>query len=76
MIRKLLLVAIVLLLIGAAGLFLFARSVLSPDSVRTTLEQQLSSRLGQPVSIGSARDAHYRRTAGSKPLGDRAADAA
>ena len=63
MIRKLLLVAIVLLLIGAAGLFLFARSVLSPDSVRTTLEQQLSSRLGQPVSIGSARAAIFPRVA-------------
>ncbi len=63
MIRKLLLVALVLLLIGAAGLFLFARSVLSPDSVRTTLEQQLSSRLGQPVRIGSARAAIFPRVA-------------
>jgi hypothetical protein len=63
MIRKLLLVAIVLLLIGAAGLFLFARSVLSPDSVRATLEQQLSSRLGQAVRIGSARAAIFPRVA-------------
>jgi hypothetical protein len=63
MIRKLLLVAIVLLLIGTAGLFLFARSVLSPDSVRATLEQQLSSRSGQAVRIGSARAAIFPRVA-------------
>ena len=63
MIRKVLGALVVLLLIGVVGLFLYARSVLSSESVRTTLEQQLSERLGQPVTIGSANASIFPRVA-------------
>jgi hypothetical protein len=37
---------------AAAALWLFAAAVLGSDAVRARLEQQISSRLGQPVAIG------------------------
>jgi uncharacterized protein involved in outer membrane biogenesis len=52
MLRKALLAAVVLLVVGGLGLFLWARSVLGGDGVRTTVEAQLTKALGQPVSIG------------------------
>lgn len=63
MIRKVLAIVVALLLIGGIGLFLYARSVLSSDSVRATLEQQLTERLGQPVKIGSANASIFPRVA-------------
>ena len=63
MIRKVLGALVVLILLGGLGLFLYARSVLSSDSVRATLEQQLTERLGQPVKIGSANASIFPRVA-------------
>ena len=63
MIRKVLAIVVVLILLVGLGLFLYARSVLSSESVRATLEQQLSQRLGQPVKIGSANASIFPRVA-------------
>src|SRR5687768_15334856 len=48
-------VAIVVLMVAAAGLglFLWARAVLGGDTVRRALAAQISGALGQPVAIGS-----------------------
>ena len=62
MLRKLL-IAVVVLLVLAAGLYVVAARVLGSGLVRTTLEQQLSARLGQPVRIGAASAAIYPRVA-------------
>lgn len=64
---------VALVLAGGLIVFLFAERVLSSDSVRATIEQQLSSRLGQPVTIGSARAGVFPRLAlrlGDVTIGD------
>ena len=53
-VRRLLAIVAVLLLLLPLGLWLIARQVLASDLARTTLEQQLSARLGRPVRVGSA----------------------
>ena len=63
MLKKLFILAVLLVVVSGAGLFLYARSVLSSESVRATLEQQLSARLGQPVTIESAEAAIFPRVA-------------
>lgn len=63
MIRKIIAIFVAVILLGGIGLFLYARSVLSSESVRATLEQQLSERLGQPVTIGSANASIFPRVA-------------
>jgi hypothetical protein len=63
MLRKIIVGVLALILIAGLGLFLYARSVLSSDSVRTTLEQQLTERLEQPVTIGSANASIFPRVA-------------
>ena len=50
--KKLLLALVAVVLVGGAGLFVWARTVLTGDTVRTTLAAKLSDRLGQPVTIG------------------------
>jgi AsmA protein len=50
--RKLLLAVVVACVVGAAGLFVWARTVLTSDTVRTTIASTLSTKLGQPVTIG------------------------
>jgi uncharacterized protein involved in outer membrane biogenesis len=50
--RKVLLGVLILVLVAAAGLFLWARAALTGEGVRTALASQLSQALGQPVSIG------------------------
>jgi uncharacterized protein involved in outer membrane biogenesis len=62
MFRKLL-IALVVLVVLAVGLYFVAARVLGSGLMRTTLEQQLSARLGQPVRIGSASAAIYPRVA-------------
>ena len=52
--RRALLVAAAGLVLVIAGGWLFVRHTLGSDLIRTTLEQQLSARLGQPVHIGAA----------------------
>lgn len=61
MVRKVLIGALVVLLVAAAGLFLWARAVFSGDAVRTAIAAQLSSSLGQPVQIGSIGVGLYPR---------------
>jgi uncharacterized protein involved in outer membrane biogenesis len=52
--RKLLVVAIGVVVALGLGLFVWARAVLAGDAVRSTVEAQLSRALGQPVTIGRA----------------------
>src|SRR5918996_3244560 len=47
-------VLLIVLLVAIAGAYVFVRATLASDLVRSTLEQQLAARLGQPVQIGSA----------------------
>src|SRR5690349_225368 len=53
--RKWLTIAVVVLGLGALGLYLAADRVLASAAVRAKIEQQLTARLGQPVRIGSVR---------------------
>ena len=53
MFRKLIVLAVVVAIL-AAGLYFAAGRILGSGLVRTTLEGQLSERLGQPVKIGAA----------------------
>jgi uncharacterized protein involved in outer membrane biogenesis len=53
-VRKGLIAAVGVLVLLAAGVYLLAQRALAGDLVRSQIEQQLSSRLGQPVHIGSA----------------------
>ena len=50
--KTLALIGLAILMVAAAGLFVWARSVLGNDQVRRAVESQLSSALGQPVTIG------------------------
>jgi uncharacterized protein involved in outer membrane biogenesis len=61
MIRKLLLGAVALVVVFAVGLYLWARVVLTEDTVRTALAAQMSQALGQPVAIGSLGSAIFPR---------------
>jgi uncharacterized protein involved in outer membrane biogenesis len=51
-VKKVLLGVLVVVVIGAVGLFVWARSVLARDTVRNALANRLTQTLGQPVSIG------------------------
>ena len=51
------------LAVAVGGTYLAARAVLASDVVRSSLEQQLARRLGQPVRIGSASAAIFPRVA-------------
>jgi uncharacterized protein involved in outer membrane biogenesis len=44
--------AVVALFLIAIGMFVWARSILATDSVRTAIAAQLSEAIGQPVAIG------------------------
>lgn len=61
MLKKILVGVLGLFLVGAVGVFFWARSVLAGDAVKTTLAAQLSSRLGQPVTIGDVSATVYPR---------------
>lgn len=62
MLKRLVLVFAVLLVLTGVLYFAAAR-ILGSDLVRSTLEQQLSASLGQPVKIGAASAAIYPRVA-------------
>ncbi len=49
------------LVVLGGGVFVWARSVLAQDSVRAALAAQLSSALGQPVTVGSISAGLYPR---------------
>jgi uncharacterized protein involved in outer membrane biogenesis len=61
MARKVLLVSFGVVLILTVGLFLVVRTVFATDAVRTTLSQQLSHALGQPVTVGDISAGLYPR---------------
>jgi uncharacterized protein involved in outer membrane biogenesis len=60
--KRLIVAAAVVAVVGI-GAYLFVKGVLASDLVRSTLERQLSERLGQPVRIGSASAAVFPRIA-------------
>src|SRR5262245_35623774 len=60
---KRLVIVLVILVILAGVLYFAAARILASDLVRSTLQQQLSTALGQPVSIGAASAAIYPRVA-------------
>src|SRR5262249_8507596 len=54
MLKKVVAGIVILFVVAMAVVFLIARHMLGSENVRATLERELSSRLGQPVAIGSA----------------------
>jgi uncharacterized protein involved in outer membrane biogenesis len=61
MLKKTLIGVLVAVLVVAVGLFLWARSVFTQDTVRAALAMQLSESIGQPVTVGSIGAAIYPR---------------
>ena len=63
MLRKVLIGVVVLIVLAAAAIALVARGIIGNDTLRTTLEQQLSARLKQPVRIARLGATFYPRVA-------------
>jgi uncharacterized protein involved in outer membrane biogenesis len=63
MLKKVLLGLLVVAVVGGAGLFFWARSILAQDNVRTAIAAKLTETLGQPVSIGGIGASVYPRVA-------------
>src|SRR6478752_4546249 len=63
MLRKVLLGIVLLIVLVAAAIVLVARGVVGNATLRTTLEQQLSARLKQPVRIARLGASFYPRVA-------------
>lgn len=61
MIRKLLAALAILIVLAAAGLVLVARGAIGGDAVRRTIEDQLSARVGHPVTIASLGASFFPR---------------
>ncbi|MGH9147110.1 MAG: AsmA family protein [Vicinamibacterales bacterium] len=61
MVKKIVIGALVFVLVASVGLFFWARAVFTQDAVRTTLANQLSQSLGQPVTVGNIGAAIYPR---------------
>lgn len=61
MLKKIVIGALLVIVALSCGLFLWARSIIAHDGVRTALAQQLSTSLGQPVEIGSIAATIYPR---------------
>ena len=61
--RRAFLIVVVLLVLLAGGIYIAATRVLTSDYARTTLEQQLTAAVGQPVHIGRLSAAIYPRVA-------------
>src|SRR5262245_48315206 len=61
MLKKVLIGALVLIIVVSGGLFFWARTALGGDTVRNALAAQLSSTLGQPVTVGSISATIYPR---------------
>jgi uncharacterized protein involved in outer membrane biogenesis len=62
-IKRLLLIAAVLVVLLAIGLAIAVRMLLSGDAIRSTIEQQAAATLGRPVSIQSATPRIFPRPA-------------
>lgn len=63
MMRKALAAAAILIVLAGIALALVARGVIGGETVRRALEEQLSTRLGEPVSIGSLGASFFPRVA-------------
>jgi uncharacterized protein involved in outer membrane biogenesis len=63
MLRKLLAAAAVLVVLVAVAVVLLARGAIGTDTLRRALEAQLSSSLGQPVTIGRLGATYFPRVA-------------
>ena len=63
MLSKVLVALVILLAVLAAGVYFFADRVLGSELVRSTFEQQLATRLGQPVHVGSIGASVFPRVA-------------
>ena len=61
MIKKVLIGVLVLVILTSIGLYFWARAVFTQDTVRTALAAQLSTSLGQPVTIGRIGATIYPR---------------
>ena len=61
MLKKALIAVVVLVLLLSGGLFVWARSVLGQEGVRSAIAGQLSKNLGQPVTIGRIGATIYPR---------------
>ena len=59
--RKLLVIAAVLLVVVAGALVLFARGRIGGDTMRRSLERELSARLNEPVAIGQLGASFFPR---------------
>ena len=66
--NKILIGGVAALVLLGGGLFLWARSVLAQESVRAALAAELSSALGQPVTVGTISAGLYPRV--TVDLGD------
>lgn len=62
-VRRWQLIVLAVVVALALGTYFAARRALGTDLARTQLEQQLSARLGQPVTIGSVRAAFFPQIA-------------
>ncbi|MGH9372646.1 MAG: hypothetical protein ACRD15_14050, partial [Vicinamibacterales bacterium] len=61
--RTRLVIALGVLALLPPGAYLVARAILGSDLVRSSVEQQLAERLGQPVRIGGATASIFPRVA-------------
>ncbi|MEQ1870344.1 MAG: AsmA-like C-terminal region-containing protein [Vicinamibacterales bacterium] len=59
--KKILLGVLGLFVVAVLGLFLWVRSVLASDAVQVALAKQVSTAIGQPVTIGSVSASIYPR---------------
>lgn len=59
--KRIAIVVLVVVVLGGAGLALWARSVLTGDNVRAAIAAQVSGALGQPVTIGGIGASIYPR---------------
>lgn len=61
MLKKVLIGLLTVVSLGSIGLFFWARAVFTQDAVRAALAEQLSTSLGQPVTIGGIGASIYPR---------------
>jgi uncharacterized protein involved in outer membrane biogenesis len=61
MLKKVLIGVVALTIVASVGLFFWVRAVFTQENVRATIASQLSTRLGQPVTIGSIGASIYPR---------------
>src|SRR5262245_30011426 len=63
MLKNIAIAVVAVLLVGSLGLFFWARSVFTQDTVRAALADRLTQTLGQPVAIGGIGASIYPRVA-------------